>query len=67
MKNYSAWTTEQLRKEEQELRMQGYDKVPHFSAEDRYDRPLALRSKMDKHIEWKAVCRELRSRQNRET
>lgn len=62
MKYYENWTDERLEEEKEELRIQEYDKAPNLS-----DSPHDLLRSMEKHAEWKAVCRLLQSRQNRET
>ena len=64
MKNYSSWSTEQLREEERELRLMGHDEAPDIC---KMDKLQGIRRMQEGHAEWMAVLNELQSRQNRET
>ena len=67
MKNYSSWSTEQLREEERELRLMGHNEAPDICKMDRIDNLQGIRRMQQGHADWLAVCNELKSRQNRET
>lgn len=67
MKNYSAWPTERLQEEKEELILHGYNEAPDICKADRSDNLQMIRRMREGHAEWLAVCSELKSRQNRET
>lgn len=67
MKNYSAWTTERLQEEKEDLILDCYNVTPDICGLDKTDNLQMIKRMREKHVELLGVLNELQSRPDGET